>query len=85
MLRVKPKTKIVERKLGREGAMGQWWEESNLIEIDPRHENSKSYLDTCVHELLHSAAPQLTESQVKKIACIITKGLWGQKFRRIMQ
>ena len=78
--------KIIERKLGRESALGQITPEetSDLIEIDPR-QDSKEYLDTVIHELLHHKFPDLDESKVTKIAKIISRKLWTLNFRRIMK
>lgn len=84
MAKVKKKARIVEKKLGRQRAWGQYHPESALIEIDPRT-RSKPYMDTCIHELLHHADPKMSETKVWKVARIIANGLWGRNFRRIMK
>lgn len=76
------KLKIIEKKLGREGAWGTYY--NNVIEMEPR-QKSRQYLKYCIHELLHHADPTLSESRVCKISSIIAKGLWQQNFRRIMR
>ena len=72
--------KIVEIKLGRQKAAGQYWK--NKIEIDPR-QDSKDYLDTLIHEMLHHECPWLDEMAVRKIAPAISKVVWKQGYRRI--
>lgn len=74
------KVEIIERKLGREKALGQAW--NDLVEIDPR-QDPKEYLDTAIHELLHIAQPELSESKVVQISRLISSKLWKLGFRRI--
>jgi len=74
------KVEIIERKLGREKALGQAWDD--LVEIDPR-QCSKEYLDTAIHELLHIAQPELSESKVVRVSRLISSKLWKLGFRRI--
>lgn len=78
-----PKLKIVERKLGREGAVGLCYQGLGLIEIDPR-QPSKEYLDTLIHELLHAYLPDMAEEEVARIATEITRVLWKKQFRRLI-
>lgn len=73
--------KIVERKLGRERALGQAFKEDKLIEIDPR-QPSKEYLDTVLHEGLHIVFPTLTERRVAAVSRKLSKLVWKQGFRR---
>lgn len=74
------KVAVIERKLGREKALGQAWDD--LVEIDPR-QNPKEYLDTVIHELLHVALPELSEAQVIQVSRLISSKLWKIGFRRI--
>ena len=74
--------KIVERKLGRERALGQAFKEDKLIEIDPR-QPSKEYLDTVLHEGLHIVFPKLTERKVAAVSRKLSKLVWKQGYRRI--
>lgn len=74
------KVEIIERKLGREKALGQAWDD--LVEIDPR-QCSKEYLDTAIHELLHIAQPELSESRIIRVSRLISSKLWKLGFRRI--
>jgi hypothetical protein len=76
------RVKIVERKLGREGNLGQ--QIGDLIEIDPR-QNSKEYLDTLIHECLHACFPDLSEQAVVDSANVITDAVWRQNYRRIQK
>ena len=78
----KGRVKIVEKKLGREKAWGQFWQGVNLVEIDPR-QKSRRYLNTLIHELLHYMYPNDSESKVKKNADILSKYIWVKNFRRI--
>ena len=76
------KVEIIERKLGREKALGQAWDD--LVEIDPR-QCSKEYLATAIHELLHIAQPELSESKIIRVSRLISSKLWKLGFRRIHQ
>lgn len=76
------KIKIRERKLGREKALGQCWIGRNLVEIDPR-QDSKEYLNTTIHEVLHALFPDMTEPCVNWAAGNIARALWGKNYRRI--
>ncbi len=74
---------IKERNLGREKAFGLCHSDG-LIELDPR-QDSKEFLNTCLHECLHHHFPDLTENQVIKISNSMTKSLWRLNFRRIIK
>lgn len=74
--------KIIERKLGRERALGQAKFDRNLIEIDPR-QPSREYLDTILHEGLHLIFPNLPERKVAAVSRKLTRLVWKQGFRRI--
>lgn len=78
----KKQPKIVERRLGREQAWGQFWFQKNLVEIDPR-QLSKHYLNTVVHEHLHAAYPKMSEREVIRGAKIITRAVWACRYRKI--
>lgn len=76
-------SKVRERKLGKHGAVGLA-HPSGLIEVDPR-QRPKSYLDTLIHEALHIAFPELSETRVKKSAKIIRDVLWDNNYRKTSQ
>lgn len=76
--------RIVERKLGREQAWGQCWQSHGLVEIDPR-QNSKSYLNTMIHEMLHLYFKKASERWVAKVADRMSEALWRRGYRRIME
>lgn len=73
--------KITEKKLGRSKALGQCFNDGR-IEIDPR-QDSKEYLNTLVHEALHSRFPWMSEEEVVNSSIAITDLIWAQNFRRI--
>jgi hypothetical protein len=75
--------KIIEKKLGREGAMGVW-REPGLIHIDPRLKPRK-HLEILIHEMLHEVFPPLSETAVTKGAKRICSALWNAKYRRIKE
>lgn len=77
-----PRVKVIERRLGREGALGQAYSGEGLIELDPR-QSERSRLDTLVHELLHLLEPEWSESRVARSATWLTKWLWRQGYRRV--
>lgn len=78
------KIKIVERKLGREKALGQYWQGEGLIEIDPR-QAPKEILSVIVHELLHVAMENATEDEVLRIEKIMAEALWNAGYRKVEQ
>lgn len=75
--------KIVEKKLGREKAMGVW-REPGIIEIDPRLKPRK-HLEILIHEMLHEVYPQLSETAVARGASRMCSALWKQKYRRVKE
>lgn len=78
---MKRSPKVIERKLGRDRAVGLYWGDG-VIEIDPRLP-SKEYLGTLIHELLHNVLPGLSEDQVEQIERVMTDAIWKRRFRRI--
>lgn len=76
------KIKIVIRKLGKERACGQAYQGENLIELDPR-QDSKEFLGTAIHEVIHILYPDLTEADVIHAEQVMADVLWRLNFRRI--
>ena len=76
------KITIVEKKLGREKALGLAYQGEGLIEIDPRQSN-KAYLDTLIHEGIHILCPEWSEHKVKKNANKLTEILWKSGYRKV--
>jgi len=76
------KIKVIDKKLGRQKAVGQAYTDAKIIEIDPR-QTSKNYLDTLIHELLHVYNPEWSETKVSKTANEITDIIWKKNYRRI--
>jgi len=74
--------KIIDRKLGKERAVGQAHHGDKLIEIDPR-QRSRDRLDTLCHEVIHLLGPHLSEETVISHANILSDALWRDKWRRI--
>lgn len=75
------KPKMVERKLGRELALGLCWQGEDLIEVDPRQAPKDKFI-TYGHELLHWCYPDLSEEEVER-GEIIFEALWDLKYRKI--
>lgn len=80
---VRKRIRVVERKLGREGAVGLSYGDG-VIEVDPR-QCPFDYLDTLIHECLHEVFPDKPEEDVYPAATAIAKVLWKQGFRRVDQ
>jgi hypothetical protein len=78
------KLKVVERKLGREEALGLCWKKTGLIEIDPQLE-SKAHLDTLIHEMLHLYFPEEEEWRIAKVATKMATVLWTHRYRRLQK
>ena len=76
------KIKVIDKKLGRQKAVGQAYTDAKVIEIDPR-QTSKNYLDTLIHELLHVYNPEWSETKVSKTANEMTDIIWKKNYRRI--
>ena len=74
------KTTVIERKLGRERAFGQYYD--GIVEIDPR-QCSHEYLDTLIHEMLHHHFPEATEKEITTIAERMTAQIWDKNYRRL--
>ena len=73
--------RIVERRLGRERAHGQWLRRG-VIELDSRL-SGRFGLGILVHELLHEYFPDMSERQVARAATRISKGIWQMNYRRL--
>lgn len=78
-----PKLKVIEKKLGRERALGLCYQNALLVEIDPR-QTHRGYLLTLIHECLHAAFPHLTEGETTKAERLIGATLWEQGYRKTM-
>ena len=52
------------------------------IEVEERQE-SKDYLDTLIHEMLHCFAPKWGEKRVAETANEMTRVIWDKNYRRI--
>ena len=76
------KIKVIDKKLGRQKAVGQAYADAKVIEIDPR-QTSRNYLDTLIHELLHVYNPEWSETKVSKTANEMTDIIWKKNYRRI--
>ena len=76
------KIKVIDKKLGRQKAVGQAYTDARVIEVDPR-QRSKNYLDTLIHEMLHVYNPEWSESKVSKTANEMTDIIWSKNYRRI--
>jgi hypothetical protein len=72
--------KVVERKLGKEQALGLSY--GGKIEIDPR-QDAKRRLSTTCHEILHEAFPEMSEKQVLRAEKIFLQVLWDCGYRQI--
>ena len=78
----KHKIKVIDKKLGRQKAVGQAYTDAKVIEIDPR-QRSKQYLDTLIHEMLHVYNPEWSESKVTKTANEMTDIIWSKNYSKV--
>jgi len=74
---------IVRRKLGREKADGMTLGDGRVY-IDPR-QSGVDEMDTIIHELLHDVFPHLSEEAVAEAAGVISRSMWRDKWRRVME
>ena len=80
--RPRKKIQVIEKKLGREKAYGIAYGSEMRIEVEERQE-SKDYLDTLIHEMLHCFAPKWGEKRVSETANEMTRIIWNKNYRRI--
>jgi len=80
------KVKVVWRPLGKERAWGQatMHPRRPLIEVDPRLSPSRE-LEVLCHEALHIAFPKMTEKEVDRAGKVVSRVLWSQNYRRVVQ
>jgi hypothetical protein len=79
-----PKTiRLTERKLGKEKALGLCWHgKIPHIELCPS-QDSKTRLDSLLHECAHAIWPEFDEPTIEKIAARMASLLWADGWRRI--
>jgi hypothetical protein len=75
------RVKVVERHLGREKAFGLAYPDG-LVELDPR-QDSREYLDTLIHEILHVIEPKWSEDAIWDAANVLSSKIWKANYRRI--
>lgn len=81
-MKLPKKLKVVERRLGKEKALGQSIA-PDLIEIDPSKNNSMERLDTLIHEGLHLLLPDEPEVRIIALSNRLSDLLWRDRWRRI--
>jgi hypothetical protein len=74
---------IIRRKLGREKADGMTLGDGRVY-IDPR-QSGVDEMDTIIHELLHDVFQHLSEEAVAEAAGVISRSMWKDKWRRVME
>ena len=74
---------IIRRKLGREKADGMTLGDGRVY-IDPR-QSGVDEMDTIIHELLHDVFPHLSEEAVAEAAGTISRSMWKDKWRRVIE
>lgn len=62
--------------------MGQSWQDTPEVEIDPR-QTSLERLDTLIHEVLHKLLPYRSEEFILQAGTTIAKAVWKDRYRRI--
>ena len=79
-------SRVVEKKLGREKALGQTTigNPRSRIEIDPR-QTPRSYMGTLLHEKIHQLHPDWSETKVIKEEKALLKLLWDSNYRKVSQ
>lgn len=76
------KPKVIQRKLGRQKALGIADDKKHIILIDPR-QKSKQFLGTLIHEKLHLIFPDWSETKVLKIERELKNFLWDNGYRKV--
>jgi len=80
--RPRKKIQVIDKKLGREKAYGLAYMSDMKIVLEERQE-SKDYLDTLIHEMLHCFAPKWGEKRIAETANEMTRVIWNKNYRRI--
>jgi hypothetical protein len=77
-------TKVIEKKLGREKALGIVNEKNprSRIYVDPR-QRSRTYMGTIIHEKLHLLFPKWSETKVLRIEKELRDVLWEHNYRKV--
>ena len=70
------------RKLGRQGAVGQYAHGDRHMDVDPR-QPPREMLDTIIHEAVHAVFRELHEDAVVSVAGFLTETLWRAGYRRV--
>lgn len=83
MPKAKDKITVVNRKLGKHKAYGLAYTDSNEIHLDTRM-GAKKHLNISVHEALHVIFPDWSENKVTQTANKISKFLWEQNYRKVI-
>jgi hypothetical protein len=82
------KVKVVWRPLGKEQAWGTATVPGDpqhpTVEIDPRL-SPRRELETLTHESLHLAFPEMSEKEVDRAGKVVSKVLWQENYRRVLQ
>ena len=76
--------KIIEKKLGREDAVGMTYKGSYVVYVDPRLDGFER-LDCLIHELSHNVYPEVEEDYINERSTKIAEGLWKDGWRRVLQ
>ena len=75
---------ITHKKLGREKAHGQAFQDEGIIEIDSRLKGL-DHLDTVIHEIMHIQNPRWGEAKVIGHSNEMSSLLWELGYRRISE
>lgn len=83
-----PSIKVVEKKLGRQGNVGQADREETAIEVDPRQDHREKQggperMDTIIHEYFHLKFHEWNERFVAARARELRRLLYRDGYRRI--
>ena len=76
------KPSIKNKNIPEKDVLGYAYQEDFEIEIDPR-QDSREYLNTLIHEMLHCFFPDLSERNITRLANIMTEKIWRRRFRRL--
>lgn len=75
-------TKVMEKKLKRNKAVGIAYASDNLVYVDLR-QTDYNVLDTLIHEKMHIQFTGFSEKLILKLSRDMAKYLWGLGYRRV--
>lgn len=76
------KPRIINKHIKEKNVLGYAYQDDFEIEIHPE-QDSREYLNTLIHEMLHCFLPDVSEYSITRLANIMTEKIWRRRYRRM--